>query len=33
VLGYRYLRLKFSDSDRSFNVKMYGPEVGYAFKF
>jgi hypothetical protein len=33
VLGYRYLRLKFSDSDRSFNVKMYGPEVGYTFKF
>jgi hypothetical protein len=33
VLGYRYLRLKFSDSDRSFNVKMYGPEFGYAFKF
>jgi hypothetical protein len=33
VLGYRYLRPKFSDGDREFNVKMYGPEIGYAFKF
>jgi len=33
VLGYRYLRLKFSDDDRDFNVKMYGPEFGYSFKF
>lgn len=33
VLGYRYLKLKFSDGDRSFDVKMYGPEVGYTFKF
>jgi len=33
VLGYRYLRPKFSDGDREFNVKMYGPEFGYSFKF
>ncbi len=33
VFGYRYLSLKFGDSDREFNVKMYGPEIGYAFKF
>jgi len=33
VLGYRYLGPKFSDGDREFNVKMYGPEFGYSFKF
>jgi hypothetical protein len=33
VLGYRYLSAKFSDADREFNMKMYGPEVGYAFNF
>lgn len=33
IFGYRYMKLKFGDNDRSVDVKLYGPEVGYAFKF
>lgn len=33
VFGYRYLKLKFGEADRDLDVKLYGPQFGYAFKF
>lgn len=33
LFGYRYMKLKFGEHDRSIDVKLYGPEVGYAFTF
>ena len=33
LFGYRYMREKFGDRARAFEVKLYGPEVAYAFKF
>jgi hypothetical protein len=33
VLGYRYFELELQPRDRSFDLKMYGPQVGYAFQW
>jgi hypothetical protein len=33
LFGYRYMKLKFSDSNASVDLKLYGPEVAYAFRF
>ena len=32
-LGYRYLKLNFSSDRNEVDVKLYGPQIGYAFKF
>ena len=33
LFGCRYTKLKFGDNDRSVDLNLYGPEVGYAFQF
>jgi hypothetical protein len=33
ILGYRYLKANLNDNDTSLDVKLYGPQFGYAFKF
>ena len=33
LLGYRYLKTSFSENVSSLDVKLYGPQFGYAFKF
>jgi hypothetical protein len=33
VFGYRYLKLKFSESNSSVDLKLYGPDIAYNFKF
>ncbi|PTR33948.1 hypothetical protein C8J98_102135 [Luteibacter sp. OK325] len=33
LFGYRYMVTKFDDQGRNLKLKMYGPEVAYAFMF
>jgi hypothetical protein len=33
ILGYRYLKASFGDNNTSIDLKLYGPQFGYAFKF
>jgi len=31
--GYRYMKLKFSDDNSALDLKLYGPEFAYSFRF
>ena len=33
VLGYKYMRVKFSSDNAEANARLYGPEFAYIFKF
>jgi hypothetical protein len=33
IVGYRYMKLKFSDNNAALDLKLYGPEFGYNFRF